>query len=585
MPAISIRTRTEYGGLAHLALPCKTLVMFLPCTSQLNAIPTIGFSWPIFSYISAIRFVINGNAMIHEGYEKVCASALLIKRYQLINALQYPIFKIANFNRWIVIIRGRELTEQLRKARDNELSFIEAANEMVQIPCTLGSSIANAPYHVHVLSTQLPRNMHSVFPEIRAEMISTFDDLIPRTVWDATHPLNCLRLNILQAGTDWMVIPAADSIMTLLARMTNRMMVGQPLCRDGDYLELTTRFSRQVVVGALVVSMFPRFLRPLAARFCTSLPRAIRSARHFLGPVINQCLQETLMDEGILADKPHTMLSWLLAEAKGDQRTPDDIARRVLALNFAANHTTSMAPHPKYQASIRWEVEDVTKRFGWTKDALDSMVFTDSFLRESMRPFVFMVGNKPITVPAGTLVFTAARPTHFDEAIYGPDAHKFKADRFVPKWGLCEDARSLDEQLREPGSPILHSHQLVTTSPDFLSWGIGRHACPGRVFAATEMKLILAYIATHFDVLTTDAEQMPLMPVVDSDVHDEWTDNDAIFLDGERPEDIRIEANCFPNIWAGLRVRRRENKVEPTPLPTPFSTPNKIMTWSEYYNN
>jgi hypothetical protein len=38
---------------------------------QLDAIPTIGFSDPILSYLSALRFFFDGVPMLKEGYEKV----------------------------------------------------------------------------------------------------------------------------------------------------------------------------------------------------------------------------------------------------------------------------------------------------------------------------------------------------------------------------------------------------------------------------------------------------------------------------------------------------------------------------------
>ena len=38
---------------------------------QLDAIPTVGFSDPILSYLSALQFYFNGVPMLKEGYEKV----------------------------------------------------------------------------------------------------------------------------------------------------------------------------------------------------------------------------------------------------------------------------------------------------------------------------------------------------------------------------------------------------------------------------------------------------------------------------------------------------------------------------------
>jgi hypothetical protein len=38
---------------------------------QLDAIPTVGFSDPILSYISVVRFFFDGVRMLNEGYQKV----------------------------------------------------------------------------------------------------------------------------------------------------------------------------------------------------------------------------------------------------------------------------------------------------------------------------------------------------------------------------------------------------------------------------------------------------------------------------------------------------------------------------------
>lgn len=62
------------GGILSSAqhrfvLPLSLLIDF-GC-SQLAAIPTVGFSDPILSYFSALRFVFDGLTMLKYGYEKV----------------------------------------------------------------------------------------------------------------------------------------------------------------------------------------------------------------------------------------------------------------------------------------------------------------------------------------------------------------------------------------------------------------------------------------------------------------------------------------------------------------------------------
>ncbi len=46
--------------------------------SQLDAIPTVGFSDPILSYFSALRFIFDGLPRLKYGYAKVCAFVFII---------------------------------------------------------------------------------------------------------------------------------------------------------------------------------------------------------------------------------------------------------------------------------------------------------------------------------------------------------------------------------------------------------------------------------------------------------------------------------------------------------------------------
>ena len=46
--------------------------------SQLDAIPTVGFSDPVLSYFSALRFFFDSLTMLNHGYEKVSAFAFII---------------------------------------------------------------------------------------------------------------------------------------------------------------------------------------------------------------------------------------------------------------------------------------------------------------------------------------------------------------------------------------------------------------------------------------------------------------------------------------------------------------------------
>lgn len=52
-------------------------------------------------------------------------------------------------------------------------------------------------------------------------------------------------------------------------------------------------------------------------------------------------------------------------------------------------------------------------------------------------------------------------------------------------------------------------HQLVCVSPSSFNFGLGEHACPGRFFAATELKILVALILLKYDVKLPEGQGRP----------------------------------------------------------------------------
>jgi cytochrome P450 len=49
-----------------------------------------------------------------------------------------------------------------------------------------------------------------------------------------------------------------------------------------------------------------------------------------------------------------------------------------------------------------------------------------------------------------------------------------------------------------------HSAALVSVSPEHMGFGFGKHACPGRFFAANEIKIALCHILLKYDFKLAD---------------------------------------------------------------------------------
>jgi len=208
------------------------------------------------------------------------------------------------------------------------------------------------------------------------------------------------------------------------------------------------------------------------------------------------------------AERPNDLITWLLENMTQDyHRTVFDLVLRILTVNFAAIHTSTitltqslydLAIHPEYVEDMRKEAEAVIAGDGWTKVAMQKMRKIDSFLKESQR--LNSLSSMVITrktlkdwtlsdgtlIPAGTFFGIASDAMNKDDISF-PEARTFKGFRFA--------------ELRDgDGELDAIKHQMVSISPDQVVFGYGRHACPGRFFAVNEIKAMFAHILLNYDV-------------------------------------------------------------------------------------
>jgi cytochrome P450 len=95
-------------------------------------------------------------------------------------------------------------------------------------------------------------------------------------------------------------------------------------------------------------------------------------------------------------------------------------------------------------------------------------------------------------IPAGATIAVSAHINE-DDSVY-PHASTYDGFRFYKK-------------RQEPGHE--HRHQLVTTTSENFGFGHGRHACPGRFFAANETKILLVHLLLKYDWKFKDVKGRP----------------------------------------------------------------------------
>ncbi|THV05793.1 cytochrome P450 [Dendrothele bispora CBS 962.96] len=441
---------------------------------NLGEIPTIGPRGFFGSYLGAIKYLSRGREMVEEGYYKYPGGA----------------FKVPLIDRWIVYVNGPKMIDDIRRASDENLSFPDAVLETLQSNYTMGKELRTNMYHIDVVRNALTRNIAARFADIKDEIECSFEDEVP-----------------VKNGVYVHVLPI---VMRIVARTTNRLFVGLPLCRVPEWRDININFTIKVFMSAQFINLFPAFLKPIVGRLFSPLHSTAKVAKKHLEPLVKERLaKEKEYGSKDWPDKPNDLISWLLELAGPEQRNAYDLTLRILSVNVAAIHTTSMAftialyylaARPEIVEELRKEVGECIEELGWTKAAMGKMRKLDSFLKETqrvsgtaaaamtrkvLRPFTFSNGT---SVPAGTLISTASYSLHHDEEYY---KNPMEMDPF----------RFSNMRVNE-GEGI--KHQMVTPSSDFVLFGAGKHACPGRFFAVNELKCLVSHLLLTYDVKFED---------------------------------------------------------------------------------
>ncbi|KAF8153783.1 cytochrome P450 [Crassisporium funariophilum] len=468
-------------------------------TRQLKHIPSAGSNFPVISYLGTLGYLLDARKVINGGIKKWHGG----------------VFKIPDLFKWVVVLTDPKQIEDLRKAPESVLSAFEAIDELLQTEYTLGVNISQNPYHIPIIRAQLTRALPRLVPEVREEIVDAFNDFIPVT-------------------EEWTSVLALETMMKIVCRASNRIFVGLPLCKDPDFVDLNVKFTVDVVTSGAILRMVPRFLRPFVNSLVSAVPKRTKHGLKHLAPIIQARRQERL-EKGDDFEGSVDLLTWLMDEAKDEEVTDLNLTSRILTVNFAAIHTSSMtfvhafyylAAFPEYMQPLRDEVEEVIKREGWTKEGLDKMHKLDSFIKESQRLhplgslMMTRVAQKDYTfsdgtsVPRGTTVAVSIHNAHLDPESF-EDPLTFDGFRFA--------------KMKERDSET--KVEIVSTGTDSLAFGHGRHACPGRYFAACELKLMLAHAVLTYDV--------------------------KLETEGVRPLDMWVVTACVPDPKASVMFRKR----------------------------
>lgn len=203
------------------------------------------------------------------------------------------------------------------------------------------------------------------------------------------------------------------------------------------------------------------------------------------------------------------MLSAIILAAKKDPNGPSEyepmvIVARMMVLNFVQSYTNLVTmtnliydlislPEGDFEdmiSDLRAEINrEISKGDAFSHEFFQRLPLMDSLIRESIR--YNPIGETGIERAVGKKGgFTFSNGVHVPQgAILAAPIKAYQRDERVYPGGF-NPRRSM----ADPGHP-----KMTDISPDFLNFGLGRGACPGRFFTSNLLKLTLTHLLLDYD--------------------------------------------------------------------------------------
>ncbi|GAN02000.1 cytochrome P450 [Mucor ambiguus] len=182
----------------------------------------------------------------------------------------------------------------------------------------------------------------------------------------------------------------------------------------------------------------------------------------------------------------------------------------ILILIFVGVHTTSEAltyamyclvKHPEYISELRDEQTRVLLEDGITDQEQDvvytpamyrQMIKLDSFIRECMRTRMVGFGLPHTNVSKEDIILKSGATVKPGHEIF---INLFQVHHDKDNQPEFQDLETFD------GFRFVNKDKLaVKAGQDYLAFGMGRHACPGRWFATHQIKGIMSFFIKNYDI-------------------------------------------------------------------------------------
>ncbi|RIB29030.1 cytochrome P450 [Gigaspora rosea] len=348
-----------------------------------------------------------------------------------------------------------------------------------------------------------------------------------------THLISRIQKNIIKAIDLYIgecvepkVIHDPRNILAdIIAISTANIVVGEECYNNEDILE-TFKTLTSSIFKLLQIPPILSFIHPWLHEQFITIPlrfgwNPISKHKKVILNRIKPVFENRLYDKKRLGDAWVAPLDALQCHLNDPEVTPDldpnNVNYEYIVDSFCGIIVSSMGTTLNSASSVLYdlvkrkqhfwqelyqEAQEINKQCNeneLTIDDIARMIKLDSFVKESLRLFSPIVSlphkciSKPCytfangyQIPSGRMAFINFLDTDNDEELQGQNPTEFRAYRHL-----------------ERNSPA------TKVERNFLTFGGGKHACPGRAFAVNNIKIFIHKILLKYDVKTNNKEIEP----------------------------------------------------------------------------
>ncbi|OAA36046.1 trichothecene C-8 hydroxylase [Beauveria brongniartii RCEF 3172] len=410
---------------------------------------------------------------------------------------------------------ARLIKEWFSKNPDKPVRVYGDSGPMLILPSSMAQEIRNdqrlnfsevteEAFHAHLPGFEpfkLGESDHLIVKVVRKNLTKQLSKVTGLLAQETSLTLK----DLLTDSIEWHEAVVCETILQLVARVSSRVFIGDELCRNDDWLKIVKEYTVTALQAAEQLRMWSPILRPIAVRFldsCVKTQGMVAEARRVIKPVIDKRYKARAdaAAANVKYVESHDAMDWF---ATADPENLFEPATSQLALSFVVIQTTTdllsetlfqISKHPNIIPALREEIITIYRSDGWEKTAFYKMKLLDSVVKETQRfkPHALISMTRLVKE---NFVLSDGTPLKKGQKIAVTSTNMRDKTNYAnpDEWDPYRFVKMRDDPVKQ------NAAHLVSTSVDHNAFGLGQHACPGRFFAANEIKVALVSILIKYD--------------------------------------------------------------------------------------